>query len=135
MQIWTGEKSPDELAYYKQKYDCLKVSGVKHGGDYCRDINKHTDNSTKLDLFKCYRKYGVDYSEELCDFTHKDNDQELLKCYEAKDVPNNEKYCDIVHEGKLEDKIECYEEADIATVPFCYMKYSFTQKTKSETIA
>ena len=68
MQIWTGDTSPDKLEYYVMKYDCLKTAGVKLGGDYCRDINSHTENATIPDLFKCYRKYGVDYSEEQCDY-------------------------------------------------------------------
>ena len=87
MLLWTGDKSPEELLYYEMKYGCLKTSGVKHGRDYCRDINRHTENSTTEHLFNCYRKYGVEYSEEYCDYENGGNDDELIKCYEAKDVP------------------------------------------------
>ena len=105
MKIWTGEKSPDELLYYKMKYDCLKTSGVKLGADYCRDINNHTANATTADLFKCYRKYGVAFSEEYCNHANRDNNDELIKCYETKKVPINSKYCEILHEGDFEGLI------------------------------
>ena len=64
------------------KYDCLKTSGVKHGSDYCRDINSHRANTTTPNFFKCYRKYGVEYSDEYCDYENGGDDDDFNKSFE-----------------------------------------------------
>jgi hypothetical protein len=133
MEIWTGDKSPENLLYYEMKYDCLKTSGVKHGRDFCRDIIGHTENSTTEDLFNCYRKYGVEYSEEFCDYEHGDNDDDLIKCYDQKDVATNSKYCEIVYEGDLEGLVLCYEEADLQVIRACDLQYALDLENLNDT--
>ena len=67
LKIWVGGMSPEFVDYHKQRYQCLKSTGVPYGRDYCLDINKYSLDATKQDLYACYRKHKVNFAKEFCE--------------------------------------------------------------------